>query len=290
MYNFQPKKKSKNLGASLNLKKSQQSLESNKVECNIQKINKNTNNNNSLNQNINRSSKAKIYTNSKDVNNIKHRNENKSDIQKTENYSFDPKSKNNKINIKKNANLTGKNNPVIIEIEYEKIGNNKAVSFDENGNFNVYFMKPVLKSKTITTSNMNNKKNQSINNMINDDNDDNPYKYDDDNMNGYPQFQNKNSDVMPLEIVHKKNEKKFKAHLVQRLKSFKLKQAEKNKIPLNIASKKRREETFRESLKHLLARQAQPFDIKKELMYYKGYFRFWKRKCKNFYEPKKKKI
>ena len=199
---------------------------------------------------------------------------------------------NNKINInlKQNATLTEKNNPVIIEIEYEKIGNNKAVNFDENGNFNVYFMEPVLRSKTITTSNMNHKKNQSKNNMINDDNDDNPYKYDDDNMNVYPQFQNKNSDVMPLEIVHKKNEKKFKAHLIQRLKSFKMKQVEKNKIPLNIASKKRREETFRESLKHLLARQAEPFDIKKELMYYKGYFRFWKRKCKNFGEPKIRKI
>ena len=75
-----------------------------------------------------------------------------------------------------------------------------------------------------------------------------------------------------------KNEKEFKSHLIKKLKSLKLNQKNKDKIPLNIASKIRREESIRNSLKSLLAKQAQ-FD-KKELLYYKAYFRFWKRKCK----------
>ena len=194
----------------------------------------------------------------------------------------------------KTANLTTKNNPVITEIEYEKV-TNKDIVIDENDNYNVYFMKPVFKSKTITVSKkqkpsfkINSKNKQKIlqNIDLNDDDDDqNPY-----NTNEYndsePQFE-KNSEIMPLETNN--NEKQFKAHLVQRLKSYKIKQAENNKIPLNIASKIRREESIRYSLKHLLAKQSQAIDAKKELIYYKGYFRFWKKKCKMVDELKFKK-
>ena len=137
-----------------------------------------------------------------------------------------------------------------IEIEYEKISpklDSQLNPQDENENFNVYFMKPDFKYKTISTSNsLTNSRIKKLN-------------------------QNK---------VDKNKEKEFKSHLIQKLKSLKLNQSNKDKIPLNIASKIRREESIRNSLKYLLAKQAQ-YDPKKELMYYKAYFRFWKRKCKN---------
>jgi len=136
-----------------------------------------------------------------------------------------------------------------IEIEYEKISpklNSQLNPQDENENFNVYFMKPDFKYKTISTSNsLTNSKIKKFN-------------------------QNK---------ADKNKEKEFKSHLIQKLKSLKLNQSSKDKIPLNIASKIRREESIRNSLKYLLAKQSQ-YDPKKELMYYKAYFRFWKRKCK----------
>ena len=136
-----------------------------------------------------------------------------------------------------------------IEIEYEKISpklDSQLNPQDENENFNVYFMKPDFKYKTISTSNsLTNSRIKKLN-------------------------QNK---------VDKNKEKDFKSHLIQKLKSLKLNQNNRDKIPLNIASKIRREESIRNSLKYLLAKQAQ-YDPKKELMYYKAYFRFWKRKCK----------
>ena len=136
-----------------------------------------------------------------------------------------------------------------IEIEYEKISpklDSQLNPQDENENFNVYFMKPDFKYKTISTSNsLTNSRIKKLN-------------------------QNK---------VDKNKEKEFKSHLIQKLKSLKLNQNNRDKIPLNIASKIRREESIRNSLKYLLAKQAQ-YDPKKELMYYKAYFRFWKRKCK----------
>ena len=195
---------------------------------------------------------------------------------------------NNKINVKQTNYNTFTTSPVIIE--YEKNINNKEIKIEDNGNFNVHFMKPYFKSKTIMTKKISNFNYQRNNQYINKseckkqltygEDDDNPYS---DNNYNYQiqeaQFQQKNPE-MPLEIIHRNNEKKFKAHLIQRLKSFKLKQAENKKIPLNVASQKRREENFKNSLKYLLAKQSQPIDIKKELMYYKGYFRFWKRRCK----------
>jgi hypothetical protein len=155
-------------------------------------------------------------------------------------------------------------------------------------------MKPDLKSKTLSAIkegkpifrvNPKYRQNMTINlhqnQIIYDDEDDNPYKVKNYNYSSKePQFQKKNPEKMPLEMLHHIKEKKFKAHLVQRLRSFKIKQAESRKIPLNLASKKRREENFRNSLKHLLVKQCQPKDIRKELMYYRGYFRFWKKKSK----------
>ena len=86
-----------------------------------------------------------------------------------------------------------------------------------------------------------------------------------------------------------KNEKEFKSHLIQKLKNLKLNQNNKDKIHLNIASKIRREESIRNSLKYLLSKQTQ-FDPKKELIYYKAYFRIWKRKFKNENDNYNKKI
>ena len=37
----------------------------------------------------------------------------------------------------------------------------------------------------------------------------------------------------------------------------------------------------------MLVKQSQPIDMKKELMYYKGYFRFWKRKCKSSFDQQR---
>ena len=139
-----------------------------------------------------------------------------------------------------------------IKIEYEKIPenlNSQLILSDENDNenFNVYFMKTDIKYKTISNSNsLTSSKIKKLNSQIK---------------------------------KEQKNEKEFKSHLIKKLKSLKLNQKNKDKIPLNIASKIRREESIRNSLKSLLAKQAQ-FDPKKELLYYKAYFRFWKRKCK----------
>ena len=104
-------------------------------------------------------------------------------------------------------------------------------------------MKPDLKSKTISAAkkvkqifrvNPKYKQNMVINvnknQNIYDEEDDNPYKENSyTNPNHEPQFQEKNPEKMPLEMIHKIKEKKFKTHLVQRLKSFKIKQAENKK-------------------------------------------------------------
>ena len=275
-----------------------QNLIQNKVFQNIQqkKYNNNIQNKNERN-NIEISYNKKNYTSkSRDINNAKNINLNKSNLARNKNLVLDSEFLNEKRYVKQKSNLTSENFPVKIEIEFEKINNNKLIQNDENGNFNVYFMKPDLRPKTITTTKLINHKfrvnpkyiqhmSENENEIINEDGD-NPY-----NINNYisqePQFKEKNSEVMPLEIIHDNYEKQFKAHLVQKLISFKLKNAENRKIPLNVASKKRREENFRNSLKHLLAKQSQPTDIKKELMYYKGYFRFWKRKCKSNLDAQK---
>ena len=147
-------------------------------------------------------------------------------------------------------NIKNKQKSSKIEIEYEKISpkiNSQIIPLEENENFNVYFMKPDLKYKTISTSNsLTSSRMKTLNKSKND----------------------------------SSKEKEFKSHLIQKLKALKLNQRNKDKIPLNIASKIRREESIRNSLKYLLAKQAQ-YDPKKELLYYKAYFRFWKRKCKN---------
>ena len=244
--------------------------------------------NNNMNPNIQISSNEK--NNGKKID---HRNKNKSDMPIKQNYSEDIDFYDNNTAKTRQISLTSKNNPVIIkEIEYEKILNNQII-IDENDNFNVYYMKPVFKSKTIVSTkkkfnnlkfNSNNNPNiLAINNLsnryINYNEDENPYNDDNYNSNNtYPQFEQRNLEIMPLENNNK--EKIFKTHLVQRLKAYKIKQADKSKIPLNIASKMRREESLRNSLKHLLAIQSEIIDKKKELMYYKGYFRFWKKKSK----------
>ena len=103
-----------------------------------------------------------------------------------------------------------------IKIEYEKIQenlNSQLIQSDENDNenFNVYFMKTDIKYKTISNSNLlTNSKLKKLN-------------------------QTKNE---------QKNEKEFKSHLIKKLKSLKLGQNNKDKIPLNIASKIRREESI----------------------------------------------
>ena len=154
--------------------------------------------------------------------------------------------------ISKQKNKMNKLKTSQIKIEYEKVSenlNSQLIPDNENNdeNFNVYFMKADLKYKTISTSNsLTNSKIKKLNNQTK---------------------------------KEAKNEKEFKSHLIKKLKSLKLSQKNKDKIPLNIASKIRREESIRNSLKYLLAKQAQ-FDPKKELLYYKAYFRFWKRKCK----------
>ena len=158
----------------------------------------------------------------------------------------------------KNSIFKNKIKPSKIEIEYEKISqkiNSEFIPVDENDNFNVYFMKPDLKYKTISTSNsLTSTKIKKLN-----------------------------------QRKEKNKEKEFKSHLIQKLKSLKLGQNNKDKIQLNMASKIRREESMRNSLKYLLEKQSQ-YDPKKELMYYKAYFRFWKRKCKNNGDKLNKKI
>ena len=166
--------------------------------------------------------------------------QNKAQIQNNKNFSFKNKSKASKI-----------------EIEYEKISpkeNSKFLISDENENFNVYFMKPDFKYKTISNSNS---------------------------------LTSTNAKKFQQSKKGQNKEKEFKSHLIQKLKSLKLSQNNKDKIPLNIASKIRREESIRNSLKFLLAKQAQ-YDPKKELMYYKAYFRFWKRKSKMDKDKSKK--
>ena len=148
-----------------------------------------------------------------------------------------------------------------IEIEYENISKNLNSHLiqeedNENDNFNVYFMEPDLKYKTLTTS--TSRTSQRIKKLN----------------------QNKNE---------QNNEKEFKLRLIKKLKSLKINQPENDKIPLNFASKIKREESIRSSLKNLVMRQSQ-YDPKKELLYYKAYFRFWKRKCKFNKEKINKKI
>ena len=166
-----------------------------------------------------------------------------------------------KFTIQNNQNYHPKNKlkSSQIEIEYEKISekeNPQLNQVNENDNFNVYFMKPDFKYKTISSTNsLTNSRVKKIN----------------------------------LKKDEQKNEKEFKSHLIQKLKNLKLNQNNKDKIHLNIASKIRREESIRNSLKYLLSKQTQ-FDPKKELIYYKAYFRIWKRKCKNENDNYHKKI
>ena len=275
----------------------------NKLGNNSNKNSKTSNNNNQyLSHNYSRDQSLDIKisdninreTNSNQINNNKFRNSNNTNLPKENNpLGYFNKKDNKTQNIKNGL----KNSPVFIEIEYEKINNKKTIQNDENGNFNVYFMKPDLKAKTISATkkqtfrinskyrqNMIQNQNRSENmaEIINDDEEENPYNDNNYNFsNKEQQFQKKNVEIMPLEIIHHNYERQFKSHLVQKLISFKLKQTEKGKIPLNIASKKRREESIQNSLKYLLEKQSQPIDFKKELMYYKGYFRFWRRKCKS---------
>ena len=96
-----------------------------------------------------------------------------------------------------------------IKIEYEKIPenlNSQLILSDENDNenFNVYFMKTDIKYKTISNSNsLTSSKIKKLNSQIK---------------------------------KEQKNEKEFKSHLIKKLKSLKLNQKNKDKIPLNIAS------------------------------------------------------
>ena len=169
-------------------------------------------------------------------------------------YSYQNKAQ---IQNNKNCSLKNKSKASGIEIEYEKISpkeNSKFLISDENENFNVYFMKPDFKYKTISNSNS---------------------------------LTSTNAKKFQQSKKGQNKEKEFKSHLIQKLKSLKLSQNNKDKIPLNIASKIRREESIRNSLKYLLAKQAQ-YDPKKELMYYKAYFRFWKRKSKMDKDKSKK--
>ena len=257
------------------------------------KINYSCNQNQANNINIQKSS-VNNFSNSNEIySGTRSKNLTKSEVAKKVNFRFESNIDKNKSNIKPNKRLTYNESPVFMEIEYEKVNNNNNIANDENGNFNVHY----IKYNTLTTPkkvlkqtfrvNPRIKQNllkQNQNKIINEDNEDeNPYKENNNNYNyakQEQQYQGIKKEAMPLEVIHIINEKKFKAHLVQRLKSFKIKQAEDKKIPLNIASKMRREESIKNSLKHLLIKQSQPRDIKKELMYYKGYFRFWKRKTK----------
>ena len=228
------------------------------------------------NQNSNNQYKEKENNYSKEINNM-NRYANKSDLPKTQSYSFDKSIK-------------------IPLIQYEKSSKKSEIFNEESENFNVYFMKPDLKSKTLsTTKNIKPKlfkKNTKLKKEITydeDEDNDNPYKENYLNNNNDPQFQENESEKMPLEIVHENNERIFKAHLVQKLKLFKLRQDENRKIPLNLKSKIKRDESFRNSMKHLLMKQSEKKDMKKELLYYKGYFRFWKKKSKIIDEQKFKK-
>ena len=257
------------------------------------KINYSYNQNQANNINIQKSS-VNNFSNSNEINSSnRSKNLTKSELGKKVNFRFESNIDKNKSNIKPNKRLTYNESPVFMEIEYEKVNNNNNIANDENGNFNVHY----IKYNTLTTPkkvlkqtfrvNPRIKQNllkQNQNKIINEDKDEDENPYKENNNNNYAkleqQYQGIKKEPMPLEVIHIINEKKFKAHLVQRLKSFKIKQAEDKKIPLNIASKMRREESIKNSLKHLLIKQCQPRDIKKELMYYKGYFRFWKRKTK----------
>ena len=175
----------------------------------------------------------------------------------------------NQTNVdKKNYNHNYNNSNIFnsktlkIDIEYEKISKNDNNNSEESENFNVYFMKPDLKFKTIpsTSSKIS--------------------KY------HFPKKVNKllTSDIKNEEEEFKK-EKEFKVHLIQKLKSLKSGKNIKDKIKLNFASKIRREESIRNSLKFFLDENSQ-FEQKKELIYYKAYFRFWRRKCKKNNENK----
>ena len=240
-------------------------------------------------------SKEKTYTNSNEINNNNYKNVYQSGLSKEQNNSLESKLNNNNINMKNKYFYTIKKSPLNIKIEYENSKNNNGIINEENGNFNVYFMKPDFRKKTFTTikkSNYNNYMNDQIQieskkQLTFEDDNDNPYN---DNSYNYqnqePQFQQKDSEIMPLEIIHYNNEKKFKLNLIQKLKSFKMNQVENKNEPLNIAAKLRNQENLKNnSMKYLLAKLSEPIDYKKELMYYKGYFRFWKRKTKKSFEP-----
>ena len=259
----------------------------------------NNNNNKSMSQNNNIiiTSKEKTYTNSNEINNNRFSNINQSGLAMDQNNASGAKLNNNNINMKQKYVYTIKKSPINVKIEYEYSNNNGIIN-EENGNFNVHFMKPDFRTKTFTSNKKSNhnfmndqiyKQNQNENKQLLTCEDDNDNPYNDNNynyQNQEPQFQQKDSEAMPLEIIHYNNEKKFKLNLVQKLKSFKLSQAENKNVPLNIAAKKRKEESLKNnSMKYLLAKLSQPIDYKKELMYYKGYFRFWKRITKKSFQP-----
>ena len=270
---------------------------------NEKQINNNNNNyNKSMNQNKNIiiTSKEKTYTNSNQINgNNNFINLNQSGLSKDQKYYSSESKLNNNTNMKQKYFYTIKKNPLNVTIEYENNKYNNGIIHEENGNFNVYFMKPDFRTKTFTTIKKT-RNNNYVNGQIYKQNkienkkqltyeDDNDNPYNDNNynfQNQEPQFQQKDWEIMPLEIIHYNNEKKFKLNLIQKLKSFKMNQAENKNVPLNIAAKKRREENLEnKSMKYLLAKLSQPIDFKKELMYYKGYFRFWKRKTKKSFDP-----
>ena len=98
-------------------------------------------------------------------------------------------------------NIKNKQKSSKIEIEYEKISpkiNSQIIPSEENENFNVYFMKPDLKYKTISTSNS---------------------------------LTNSRIKTLNKSKIDSSKEKEFKSHLIQKLKALKLNQRNKDKIP-----------------------------------------------------------
>ena len=161
-------------------------------------INKNKNANNNINYsynqsqvnsiNIQKSSRINNSSNSNEINgNTKPKNLTKSEVSKKVNFKFESNANKNQNNIKQNKRLTYNESPVIMEIEYEKVNSNKNIANDENGNFNVHY----IKYNSLTTSkkllkqtfrvNPRIKQNllkQNQNKIINEDEneDENPYK------------------------------------------------------------------------------------------------------------------
>ena len=130
---------------SKNIRNEKKMISSSKKSGESKNSNKNKVINNNMIPNIQTSTKEEIEYN----------NKNKSDIPIKQNYSEDIEIYDNFKEKERQINYTTKNKPVVTtEIEYEKILDNQ-VSINENDNFNVYFMKPVFKSKTLTTSKRN---------------------------------------------------------------------------------------------------------------------------------------